>query len=171
MSKTDALEMSSWPATSGHEEPKARIRRVPERRNRERLELHVSIALLAKGREFAVGATTTNLGLGGLYCVSREAFKPGEELTTFLRIPHHSTRPDAGLELECRLRVLRLERWTASPDAGSPAGEFGMACRIEHYQVVRGDAAGRTRATEFPASVEPAIRYQGSDRAELLKSG
>ena len=56
----------------------------------------------------AVTAQTENLSAEGFYCVSEEAFCPGELLQCELSIPAPHV-PSANLTLHRRVRVLRLE--------------------------------------------------------------
>jgi hypothetical protein len=96
---------------------------------------------------------TEDLSSDGFYFHSPRAFVPGEVRVCSLSAPtchpDERTRP---IEIECRIRVVRVEALTA-------AALYGVGCRIMDYRVVGGasgvaEEAGRSVfLTPFAESV------------------
>lgn len=99
----------------------------PERRGR--IRLNVRWRLLVRTRAGgSLETLTENLSSSGLYFLCPEPFPAGETLLSILSAPAHDPgAEERTLPLACRLKVMRLE----------PTGDglFGVACRIEDYQL------------------------------------
>ena len=102
-----------------------------ERRDYHRVALQWPVAIRRSGEERAIPARTRDLSSGGVYCLSQESFRPGEQLELVLLFPQDVDPRRRLLRLHCRVSVVRSE--PVSPDLG-----YGVACRIEDYQVVVG---------------------------------
>jgi PilZ domain len=107
---------------------------IPERRKRARNHLHWSVLLFRNHAAEAVESLTRDLSSGGFYCETRVAFTPGERLICTIRVPTHDPN-GKHLEqtLECRVRVMRVE-------PQGTEGAFGLACQIEDYHFIPGQA-------------------------------
>ncbi len=116
-------------AGNGNNDPA--ISAPDERRDRRRVRVHWRV-LLFRGPtdEDAEETITENLSSDGFYCFSARLFSAGELLFSQLHLPTANSGCGASY-LECRVRVVRVEKHRAN-DAN-----YGMACRIEEYRVVR----------------------------------
>jgi len=102
-----------------------------ERRRRTRSQVQWRVRFWGGFLTEALETVTQNLSSDGFYCSSRNPFVPGEQLVCSLSIPIHRLDPaDSGVELECRVRVVRI-------DPVSEAGYFGIGCKIEDYRLTR----------------------------------
>jgi len=106
-----------------------------DRRKRTRVALHWPVRLFKQPGILPAESITENLSSEGLYCITKEPFKPGERLQCEIVIP-----PTLGLDapavLECHVTVRRVE---------SLRGGFGLGCHIEDYSVRSPiQVAGRT---------------------------
>ena len=98
-----------------------------ERRRRARMALHCPVRLARIGDVRTVESRTENLSSQGFYCVSDEAFAPGDRLECVLALPGAVFGyGESPFRLHCRARVMRVEQ--RQPESG-----FGLACRIEHF--------------------------------------
>ncbi len=111
------------------------------RRASARCKLSYPVRLHIPGEGQWVPATTSDVSSDGFYCTSASPFRPHAELDCEIVIPTdgvsstpplstaHPTRvAQSQLVLRCRVQVVRLV--TKGLDPG-----YGMACRIEHYNV------------------------------------
>jgi hypothetical protein len=102
-----------------------------ERRRRTRTRVHWRVRCWGGPLTEALETVTQDLSSDGFYCFSRIPFLPGEKLVCMLRIPaHRLDRSDLEAELECQVRVVRIEPL-------SEEGVFGIGCRIEDYRLTR----------------------------------
>jgi len=75
-------------------------------------------------------STTENLSSEGLYCITRELFRPAERLQCEIVIPVESIgAEEAPLRLQCQVTVKRVEALSSG---------FGLGCHIEDYALVTG---------------------------------
>jgi len=108
--------------------PEVTMSTTSERRKRPRMALHWPVRLTRGTR--IVESKTQNLSSGGFYCISTEAFAPGDSVECVFTLP----APDlghwqTGLCLHCHAEVVRVEK--TDPDFG-----FGLACRIQNYSLL-----------------------------------
>jgi hypothetical protein len=113
-----------------------------DRRKRPRIRVRWRIVLsrtpLGEG---AAETVTENLSSDGFYCFSKIPFVAGELLFCQVDIPTADSGCGAS-HLQCRVRVLRVERSTGDD-------KYGIACLTEDYDVVGcGDHCGATRAVD-----------------------
>ena len=108
-------------------QPEHQAIQMTERRERRRLELGCSVHLTRPGGDSTIHAQTKNLASGGFYCISREAFALEDAVECILAMP--GRRGGNCWELRCRASVLRV-------DAVNSGSAFGLACRIEDYELV-----------------------------------
>lgn len=98
---------------------------LEERRKRKRIALHWPVRLFRPSGAAWVESRTENLTSNGFYCISKQAFQPGEELECVIAIPAGSFGySDAPIRLQCRVRVTRVE---------NQRDGFGLGCFIEDY--------------------------------------
>jgi len=84
--------------------------------------LHWRLRLFRQPEAGPIESTTENLSSVGLYCITKEAFKPGERLQCEIVVPGESFgSPEASLRLQCDVTVRRVEHL--------PEG-FGLGCAI-----------------------------------------
>jgi hypothetical protein len=93
-----------------------------------RVHLHWPLRLSSTGEPLTVETRTENVSSGGFYCISGDAFVPGEYLDSWMTIPTQGPAQGQTLLLHCRVQVTRI-------DALDPGG-YGIACRIDSYSVV-----------------------------------
>lgn len=101
-----------------------------ELRKVDRLPLRWPVRLWKRGDVRIVETLTSNLSEAGLYCISQDAFLPGEELECVIEVP--AKRRSFGEEIcsmHCQVVVVRVEA------RGVESG-FGIACRILNYMGV-----------------------------------
>jgi hypothetical protein len=100
------------------------------RRKRKPLAVHWPLRLFRQPGTGAVESTTENISGEGLYCVSRQPFKPGERLQCEILIPRASIgASESALRLQCYVTVRRVEEL---PDG------FGLGCHFEDYTLDTG---------------------------------
>jgi hypothetical protein len=103
-----------------------------ERRRNPRAPLHWTLYLTCTGSSHPLRTTTRNISKDGFYCVLHQPVIPGERIECDIVVPtHRSQNPDDVVYLRCRAQAVRVEKLGAS-------AEFGVACRIEDYCVIRG---------------------------------
>ena len=101
-----------------------------DRRRRKRIPVHWWVRLFRQSERASVESMTENLSSEGLYCITREPFRPGERLQCEIVLPGEiigSSEPS--LRLQCHITVRRVERL----DRG-----FGLGCYIEDYTLATG---------------------------------
>ena len=99
-----------------------------ERRSRVRLQVHWSVLLFRTDPPEVVESVTENLTSRGFYCFSKVPLVVGETMTCAIRIPAHDPGKEMDRQLDCTVRVTRVE-------AGAAEGLYGIACRLEDYHV------------------------------------
>lgn len=111
-----------------------------ERRKRARTRLHLPVLMFRAGtgaNSEAVQSVTRNLSSGGFYFLTGAEFEVGEELFCTIRIPTHDPQgKHLERSLQCRVRVVRV----MPRESGDG---FGVACRIEDYQLCQADSPNR----------------------------
>ena len=101
-----------------------------DRRKRQRVALHWPVRLFRQAEGSSVESTTENLTTEGLYCITKESFKPGERLQCEIVIPGESlVFSESSIRLQCLITVRRVEHL----DTG-----FGLGCHIEDYTLATG---------------------------------
>jgi hypothetical protein len=105
------------------------------RRASARCKLSYPVRLHIPGEGQWVSATTSDVSSDGFYCTSASPFRPHSELDCEIVIPTEGvvSPPPAHtahsqLVLRCRVQVVRLVAKGLDPG-------YGMACRIERYNV------------------------------------
>ena len=102
-----------------------------ERRRKTRTPVHWNLRFWGGPLTETIQTVTQDLSSDGFYCFSRIPFIPGEHLICMLRIPaHRLDRSDRAAELECQVRVVRV-------DPVREEGYFGIGCKIEDYRLTR----------------------------------
>ncbi len=105
----------------------ADARHEPERRSRLRTPVHWPVTFFRPDSPERVESSTLNLSSEGFYCLTDVPFAPGEHILALLHAPScHPAERDATRVLRCQVRVLRVEPLD---------GRYGIACRIEDYQL------------------------------------
>jgi len=100
-----------------------------ERRSRPRLRVHWPLQFCAAAGK-PIQTVTHDLSSKGLYCLIETPFVPGEIRECTLLVPARDPADDnRWVSVRCRVRVVRVE---APPETGL----YGVACRIEDYQLV-----------------------------------
>jgi hypothetical protein len=85
-----------------------------------------------QGSAYLLRTTTRDINKDGFYCLLEQAVRPGERIDCDIVVPtHRSQDPDDVVYLRCRAQAVRVEKVGAG-------GEFGLACRIEDYCMIRG---------------------------------
>jgi len=98
--------------------------------------LHWTVYLARDGGERRHRTKTRDISPGGFYCVLNQFVQLGEQLECDIVVPVHSLRnPEEAIYLRCRVQAVRVEKMPTGAD-------FGVACRIEDYRVVRGPGDG-----------------------------
>jgi hypothetical protein len=101
-----------------------------DRRKRPRVALHWPVRLFRQAEGPSVESTTENLTSEGLYCITKEPFKPGERLQCEIVIPGESLGfSESSIRLQCNVTVRRVEHL----DRG-----FGLGCHIDDYTLATG---------------------------------
>ena len=96
-----------------------------DRRKRSRVPLHWPLRLFRQPGKPPAESVTENLSSEGLYCVTRQRFKPGERLQCEIVIPAPLGTGEP-VVLNCHITVRRVE----------PLREgFGLGCHIEDYSL------------------------------------
>jgi len=112
-----------------------------ERRRNPRVPLHWTLYLRFNGCMHALRTTTRDINRDGFYCLLDRPVRPGEQIDCDIVVPaHRSQDPDDVVYLRCRAQAVRVERV-------GPGTEFGVACRIEDYCLIR-RASPRLRLQE-----------------------
>ena len=101
-------------------------------RKRKRVRVHWPVRLWRQREMMPVESTTENLSSEGLYCITREAFKPGEHLQCMMVIPETVVGLEFPILLECHVTIRRVENL--------PHG-FGLGCHIEDYSLATSQPA------------------------------
>ena len=102
-----------------------------ERRRNLRARLHWTVYLVFNGSGQPLRTTTRDINKDGFYCSLDQPVKPGERIDCDIVVPGHgSPDPDDVVYLRCRAQAVRVEKIEGS-------SEFGLACRIEDYCVIR----------------------------------
>src|SRR5882724_8685317 len=91
------------------------------RRKRKRVSLHWPVRLFWQTGRPPVESITENLSSEGLYCMTREAFKPGEHLQCMIVIPETVVGLESPILLECQVTIRRVENLQHG---------FGLGCHI-----------------------------------------
>ncbi len=99
-----------------------------DRRKRSRVALHWPVRLFRQPGRPWVKSTTENLSSEGLYCITKEPFKPGERLQCEIVIPA-TFGLDSPIALECHVTIRRVEHLRRG---------FGLGCQIEDYTLATG---------------------------------
>jgi PilZ domain-containing protein len=100
-----------------------------DRRKRKRVGVHWAVRLFRQEGQ-SVESTTDNLSSEGLYCITREPFKPGERLQCEIIVPGESFgSSESSIWLQCHVTVRRVENLR---------GGFGLGCHIEDYALAIG---------------------------------
>ena len=96
-----------------------------DRRKRTRVAVHWTLRLFRQPGKPPAESVTENLSSEGLYCITKQRFKPGERLQCEIVIPA-TVGPEAPVVLECHVTVRRVEPLH---------GGFGLGCHIEDYSL------------------------------------
>ena len=106
-----------------------------ERRKFERVPLRLSLQFVRVSQPTdVIDCFTENLCGEGVYFVSCHSLGVGDWLELDLHFPpHNSGRNLVNLHLRCQARVMRV-------DPASQGLGFGIACHIEKYTILFGDA-------------------------------
>ena len=101
-----------------------------ERRRHPRIGLRWGIVLSRAGDPSVIESVTENLSRAGFFCYSARRFEIGEDVSCVLEIPTRDFgHPSGSLNLRCTARVVRVE------EPNEPASRFGVACRIDEYEI------------------------------------
>ena len=102
-----------------------------ERRRNPRAPLHWTLYLACNGSGQPLRTTTRDINKDGFYCSLDQPVRPGERIRCDIVLPTHGPRnPDDVVYLRCRVQAVRVEKVGAGM-------EFGLACRIEDFSVIR----------------------------------
>ena len=94
--------------------------------------LHWAVYLARDGGERRSCTKTRDISPEGFYCLINQSVEVGEYLDCDIVIPAYNLKkPEEVIQLHCRVQAARVERM----DSGD---EFGLACRIKDYRVIRG---------------------------------
>jgi hypothetical protein len=98
-----------------------------ERRRLQRLQIRCAVSLWKPIDGTFTRTVTENLTCGGFFCLSREVYRPGDELQATLEVPaqYWNGRHDGCLTLQCQVEVVRIDD-----------RQSGIACRIKDYTVL-----------------------------------
>jgi hypothetical protein len=96
-----------------------------DRRKRPRVPVHWALRLFRQPGKPPTESTTENLSSEGLYCITKERFKPGQRLQCEIVIPA-TLGAESPVVLDCHVTVRRVE---------SLGGGFGLGCQIEDYSL------------------------------------
>ncbi len=141
--------------------------RIADRRKRQRVIVQWPVRIWRRN-EHVLDACTVNISSGGLYCICPGPLSPGDTLIAILEIPGSSAdRERPKLMLRCEILVLRVETLADN-------SQFGVACRIMNYSVLRptGAAVGTEEADTgnwslFHAAVDGTPAHAGTLRKNL----
>jgi len=103
-----------------------------ERRKNPRAPLHWTLYLACNGSGLRFRTTTRDINKDGFYCLLEQpVVRPGEHIECNIVLPTHGFQhTEDVVYLRCRAQALRVEKVGAGR-------EFGLACRIEDYCVIR----------------------------------
>lgn len=91
---------------------------------------------MCNGARHPLRTEARDISRDGFYCLLDQAIRPGERIQCEIVVPtHNSQDPDDVVYLRCSAQAVRVEQ------IGDGA-EFGLACRIEDYCVIRGTHRG-----------------------------
>jgi len=108
------------------------VSQASERRREYRVRLQWPVRLYVSGSHEEITTHTENLSSAGFYCYCPTPFTPGEHLRCVIHVPGwRRSEPEGGIELQCAVKVLRVERL---PDNG----HFGIAFGIQDYSAKAG---------------------------------
>jgi hypothetical protein len=114
---------------------------IAERRRNPRASLHWTVYLAFNGAPHPLRSITRDINKDGFYCLLDQPVRPGERIECDIVMPTHgSWDPDDVAYLRCCAYAVRVEKIGDRP-------EFGVACRIEDYQLVH-IASPRVRLRE-----------------------
>jgi hypothetical protein len=106
-----------------------------ERRRNLRARLRWTVYLAFDGSGHPLRTTTRDINKDGFYCSLNQPVRPGQRIECDIVVPGHgSTDPSDVVYLRCRAQAVRVEKIEGS-------SEFGLACRIEDYCVIRSSGA------------------------------
>jgi hypothetical protein len=104
---------------------------LAERRRTPRATLQWTVYLAFNGCGHPFRATTRDINKDGFYCSLDQPVKAGERIECDIIVPTHGSQdPDDVVCLRCCAQAVRVEKIEGSL-------EFGLACRIEDYSVIR----------------------------------
>lgn len=130
-----------------------------ERRRNPRVPLRWTLYLAFNGSGHPVRTTTVDINKDGFYCLLDQPVRPGEQIECDIAVPaHRSQDPDDLVYLRCRAQAVRVEK------IGS-GSEFGVACRIDEYCVIRrGGLRRRIQGNPniFPGNSPPCLPENSS---------
>ena len=102
-----------------------------ERRRSRRMALHWTLYLACAGSGQPLRTKTKDISRDGFYCHLERPVRPGDEFECDIVVPtHNSQNPQDVVYLRCHAQAMRVEK------LGS-GSEFGLACRIEDYRLIR----------------------------------
>ena len=96
-----------------------------DRRKQKRVPVHCAVYLFREPGIPPAESTTENLSSEGLYCITKERFKPGERLQCEVVIPAPFGF-ESPIVLQCHLTIRRVEYLRHG---------FGLGCRIDDYSL------------------------------------
>jgi hypothetical protein len=116
-----------------------------ERRKFERLQLHLPLQFSLANGPRIIDCFTENISSEGVYFVSSHSLSAGEQLEIDLLLaPYNTGHTLPKLHLRCRAQVVRV-------DSSCPGLGFGIACRIDSYDI-RFGGADRRRTRIFKSA-------------------
>lgn len=118
---------------------------MTERRQLPRIPLRCPVQLWSPHDGTFTHSVTENLTGRGFFCLSEEPYSVGDELEATLELPTRGRPSNARglLRLQCKVSVIRIS---------GVQGEYGVACRVTQYSVIRPVAGipGNTRSFNTP---------------------
>ena len=116
---TESMSIAEWQTAHGS-----------ERRTRVRFAVSWVLYVVRHGSDHPIESRTKNFSCNGFYCVLRQPLMPSETVHCTIIIPtFDANHAQDVVSLECRATVLRVE--SLNDD------NYGVACRIDDYSVVR----------------------------------
>jgi len=104
--------------------------------------LHWTLCLTCDGESAQLRTQSRDISRDGFYCFLNQPIKAGARVKCDIVVPTHSPHePDDVVFLRCNAVALRVEKLGA-------AAEFGIACRIEDYCLIR----GVSESSHFPTN-------------------
>lgn len=130
-----------------------------DRRRNPRAPLHWTVYLAFSGSPHPHRTITRDINKDGFYCSLEQPVRPGERIECDIVMPTHgSPYPDDLAYLRCHALAVRVETIEGS-------SEFGLACLIEDYCVIRGASPGlRFRKDEDIVQRRPADSREATGR-------